>query len=122
MVDYLNKTLKEGFFPDTISSDLTRGGIAGIVKNLPHTLSKFINLGMDLGSVIACATTNPARLLGMEDNIGTLRKDAAADIAIFELESGAYEFEDAEGNLMQGEYRLAPRCTIQNGKTVWKHQ
>ncbi len=114
-------TINYGFLPDTISTDLTRGGMAGIVKDFPHILSKFLNLGMTLSSVIACATVNPARLLGMGDKIGSLRKGAIADIALFELKSGVFDFEDAEGNNLKGDISLMPRHTIRRGKTVWKH-
>ena len=110
----------EGFLPDTISTDLTRGGMAQIVKDFPHTLSKFLNLGMDLSDVIACATANPARLLGMADRIGTLQKGAVADIAVFALETGGFQFEDAEGNTLQGATRLAPQYTVRQGQRVWQ--
>ncbi len=112
--------LGEGFLPDTISSDLTRYGRAGVIKNFPNVLSKFLNLGMDLESVLACATTNPARLLGMEGKIGTLRKGAVADIAVLALEPGDFAFEDCDGNTMQGQYRLAPRYTIRQGRLTWQ--
>ncbi len=112
--------LGEGFLPDTISCDLTRPGRAGVAKNLPTCLSKFLNLGMDLTSVLACATTNPARILGMEGEIGTLRKGTVADIAVFALESGDFAFEDCDGNTIQGQFRLLPRYTIRQGKVTWK--
>ena len=112
--------INEGFLPDTISTDITRPGMTGVVKNLPHTLSKFLNLGMDLESVMACATTTPARLLGLEGVIGTLKKGATADIALFELETGDFEFVDAEGNVLPGKTRLDPRYTIRSGKITWR--
>ncbi|MBW2148616.1 MAG: amidohydrolase/deacetylase family metallohydrolase [Deltaproteobacteria bacterium] len=112
--------LGEGLLPDTISSDLTRYGREGVVKNLLHVLSKFLNLGMGLAPVLACATANPAHLLGMEGKIGTLRKGAVADIAVLALESGDFVFEDCDGNTMQGKYRLAPRYTIRQGKLTWQ--
>jgi dihydroorotase len=96
--------------------------MAGVVKNLPHTLSKFLNLGMDLGSVIACATANPARLLGLEGKIGTLHQGAVADVALFEVESGDFQFEDAQGKQLSGKLRLAPRGTIRAGKVSWTVQ
>ncbi|MBN1816764.1 MAG: amidohydrolase/deacetylase family metallohydrolase [Sedimentisphaerales bacterium] len=112
--------IERGFFPDTISTDLTRKNMAGAVKNLPHTLSKFLNLGMALGSVIACATHNPARILGMEGSIGTIKKGAIADIAMFQLESGNFMFKDSQGNDLAGEIRLAPVCTICKGAVTWQ--
>jgi len=110
-----------GFLPDTISTDLTRGGMVGIVKDFPHTLSKFLNLGMALSPVIACATANPARLLGMEGKIGTVQKGAFADIAVFDLKSGTFDFIDAERNTLKGDTCMLACHTIRRGKTVWQH-
>ncbi len=113
---------KQGFLPDTISTDLTRGGRDGIVKDLAHTLSKFLNLGLDINTVIACATSNPARLLGKTDEIGTLKKGAFADIAIFELASGAFEFQDSEEEVLKGTVHITSKQTIQNGRIVWQKE
>ena len=112
--------LDAGLLPDTISSDLTRQGRAGIAKDLPNCMSKFLALGMDLPSVLACATSKPAAILGMDDRIGVLKKGAVADIAIFELESGNFSFEDCDGNILDGKERLVPRCTIRGGKVTWE--
>jgi dihydroorotase len=114
------RALEEGFLPDTISSDLTRQGKAGVAKNLLHCLSKFVNLGMPLPSVLACATSNPARLLNLEGTVGTLREGACADIAVLSLESGDFVFEDCDGNRLTGQHRLSPRYTIRRGRLVWQ--
>ncbi|MGB9699540.1 MAG: amidohydrolase/deacetylase family metallohydrolase [Thermodesulfobacteriota bacterium] len=114
--------LQEGFLPDTISSDLTRLGKIGVVKNLLHCLTKFLNLGMDLASVLACATNHPARLLKLENMIGTLKKGAFADIAILALETGDFIYEDSDGHKMNGQYCLSPRYTISRGQVVWSHK
>jgi dihydroorotase len=109
----------EGFLPDTISSDLIRAGKAGTAKDLPNVLSKFLNLGMDLRSVLSCVTKNPARLLRKEGMIGTLRKGTVADIAIFLLESGDFTFEDVDGNTLRGQCRLVPKYTLRRGKLTY---
>ncbi len=114
--------LEEGFLPDTISSDLTRQGKAGVVKDLLHCLSKFLNLGMALPSVLACATSNPARLLNLGGGIGTLREGGCADIAVLSLESGEFVFEDCDGNTLRGQHRLSHRYTIRRGRLVWQHR
>ncbi|NWF56163.1 MAG: amidohydrolase/deacetylase family metallohydrolase [Syntrophaceae bacterium] len=116
------RALEEGFLPDTISSDLTRQGKAGVAKNLLHCLSKFLNLGMPLPSVLVCATGTPARLLNLGGVIGTLREGACADISVLSLESGQFVFEDCDGNVLQGEQRLSARYTIRRGRLVWQHR
>ena len=113
------RALDEGFLPDTISTDLTRKGKAGVSRNLPHCLSKFLTLGMDLPSILACATINPARIMKRENVIGTLREGACADIAVFSLETGEFVFEDCDGNTLKGQRSLTPRYTFRGGKLVW---
>jgi len=118
--DVARAAIGEGFLPDTISSDLNRGGRAGVAKNLPHVLSKFMNLGMNLSSVIACATTNPSRLLNSKEKLGTLQEGAIADIAAFQVEEGEFVFEDVDGNKLDGRRRLSARFTICKGQVAWQ--
>src|SRR5207247_177597 len=79
----------EGFYPDTISSDLTSGGAAGCVKDLPTTMGKFLSLGMPLPDVVRAVTANPAKAIGRAGRLGTLKPGAVADVGVFELGGGA---------------------------------
>jgi dihydroorotase len=114
------RALDEGFLPDTISSDLTRQGKAGVVKNLLHCLSKFLALGMDLPSILACVTINPARIMKMDSLIGTLQKGAFADLAVLSLEAGEFDLEDCDGQTIRGQKRILCHRTIRRGKLVWQ--
>lgn len=111
--------IAQGFFPDTISSDLTSGGAAGVVKDLPTTLSKFLSLGMPLEDVVRAATAAPARVLGREGELGTLKPGAIADAAVFGLEEGDFEFRDTDGNTLRGRHRLTPYLTLKAGEVWW---
>src|SRR3989304_597596 len=102
------------------SPALTSRGAARIVKDLPTTLSKFLNLGMPLEEVVRAATATPARAIGREGELGTLRPGAAADVAVFDLEEGAFDFEDADGHTLAGRRRLAPYLTIKDGQVWWR--
>ncbi len=118
--DVARAAIEQGFFPDTISSDLTLGGARGVVKDLPHTLSKFLNLGMPLEEVVRAATATPARIIGRAGELGTLKPGAVADVAVFDLEQGAFEFEDADRNTLKGDRRLRPFLTIKDGHVWWR--
>ncbi len=59
--------------------------ILGPLFDLPTCLSKFMALGMSFPEVIEAATSRPAALLGMQNEVGTLRPGAYADIALFEI-------------------------------------
>lgn len=115
----VRKAFEQGFYPDTISSDLTRPGRAGVVKDLPTTLSKFLSLGMALADVVRAATAAPARAIGRSGELGTLAVGAAADAAVFTVEEGRFAYQDADGNSMDGDKRWAPRLTVRAGR-VWK--
>src|SRR5712691_4968309 len=117
--DVARAALGSGFYPDTISSDLTSAGRAGCVKDLPTTLSKFLNLGMSLEAVIRAATATPAEVVGRAGEIGTLKPGAVADVAVFDLEGGRFDFEDADRQHLTGPKRLAPVMTIKDGEVWW---
>src|SRR3954452_19454609 len=59
--------------PDVISTDLHQLSINGPAYDLPTCLSKFLHLGMSLPEVIRAATSRPAGILGLGEEIGTLR-------------------------------------------------
>jgi len=110
----------EGFYPDTISSDLTTGGAAGCVKDLPTTMGKFLSLGMPLADVVRAVTAAPAKVIGRAGALGTLRPGAVADVAVFELEDGAFDYEDAHGQHITGHQRFVPRLTLRAGEVWWR--
>jgi dihydroorotase len=110
----------EGFYPDTISSDLTSGGAAGCVKDLPTTMGKFLSLGMPLPDVVRAVTSNPAKAIGRDGRLGTLKPGAVADIAVFELEEGAFDYEDAHGQHITGRHRFVPTLTLRAGEIWWR--
>ena len=116
----VRKAFTEGFYPDTISSDLTRPGRAGVVKDLPTTLSKFLNLGMPFADVVRAATAAPARAIGRSGDLGTLAVGAPGDAAVFVIESGRFPYEDADGNAMEGATRWTPRLTVRAGRVWWR--
>ena len=66
--------------------------------------------------VVEKVTVAPARAMGMLGEIGTLQPGSWADVAIFSLEAGAFEFADARGETRTGERRLVPEVTLRAGK------
>lgn len=106
--------LADGLKPDVISSDIHQMAIQGPMFDLPTTLSKFLNLGMSLEEVIACATVNAARAVGL-DGAGTLAPGSPADIAIFTLEEGDYWFYDIGMNERTGDRMLVNSLTMIDG-------
>ncbi|MBI2192778.1 MAG: amidohydrolase/deacetylase family metallohydrolase [Planctomycetes bacterium] len=107
--------MRQGVLPGTISSDLHRYNVNGPVFDLATTVSKFLLLGMPLEQAIERVTSAPAAVMGMAGLVGTLRVGAAADLALFELQEGRFEFVDTFNETRVGERRMVPKMTIRNG-------
>jgi len=116
--DIVDRVMKEGFWPDTFSTDWTAEGRASQVIDFPNVISKFLDTGMTLEQVIARATLNPSRIFDVFRDRGTLNVGAPADIAILELRSGTFEFVDNFTNTRTGRQRLFPSATVLAGKRV----
>jgi dihydroorotase len=108
--------LDQGLLPGTISSDIHVWNIAGPVFDLATTASKFLHLGMSLPDVIRRVTSTPAACIGLEGEIGTLRPGALADVSLFRLSHGEFQFMDSEGATEIGGQRLEPVAVIRAGK------
>ena len=108
--------MRQGLRPGTISSDLHHYNLHGPVYDLATTLSKFMHLGWSLEEAVERATAAPARAMGMLGEIGTLAVGACADVAVFNVEEGAFDFFDAIGEKRIGERRLVPVVTVRAGE------
>ena len=118
--DMVERAMKQGFWPDTFSTDWSTASKTTGVVDFPNVMSKFFMYGMTLSQVIACATVNAARVFPCFDDRGTLNVGAPADVAIMELLSGEFEFVDNYKGKVTGKQRLFPIATVLNGKRVAK--
>lgn len=109
------RALSHGILPSTISSDLHYYNVDGPVFDLATTASKFLALGLSLDDVIERITTIPARVIGLEDEIGTLARGAWGDAVIFNLEQGETPLVDSSGVSRMGSRRLVPQQVIRQG-------
>jgi dihydroorotase len=110
--------MRQGFAPDSISTDLHIGSMNAGMKDMLNVVSKFLNMGMTLDDCIAKSTWNPARQIKRED-LGHLSVGAIADITVIRLEKGDFGFVDVLGARMKGNQRLAAELTLRDGKVVW---
>jgi dihydroorotase len=112
----VEKATKQGFWPDTFSTDWnTQSRTTGVV-DFPNVMSKFFMFGMPLMQMIACATVNAARAFPAFDDRGTLNVGAPADVALLELREGAFEFVDNYKGTRSGKQRLFPIASVLAGK------
>jgi dihydroorotase len=112
------RAIQQGFLPDTISSDLTAPGRTDRVFDFPTVISKFLLLGLSLNQVIAAATANAARAIAPFRGLGTLRAGAVADVAIFEMLDGEFEFVDNVHAKRVGRQKLAPIGVLAAGTPI----
>jgi dihydroorotase len=116
---HIEKALDQGFLPDTISTDLTfTSATQGPVFDLPTTMSKLLHFGLPLDEIVRRSTATPAKILGYEGTVGTLKPGANADIAVFELHDGNFPLRDSDGNTVTAKRRLVAQVTIKDGR-VW---
>ncbi len=116
--DVAQSGLRQGFPPDTISTDLTAAGRTDQVIDLPNVVSKFLWMGMPLNQAIACVTSNAARSFRAFHAFGSLRPGAAADVTVLELAQGNFSFVDNYKNVRIGTQRLLTRAVIVGGRKV----
>lgn len=110
--------LEQGVAPGTISSDLHTYNLHGPVFDLVTTMDKFLHIGMELYEVVRRVTSTPAEVLGMPEEIGTLKPGANADIVVLDLQEGEFELTDTFGITETGHYHLEPCYIFRGGRQV----
>jgi dihydroorotase len=110
--------MKQGFTPDSISTDLHAGSMNAGMKDMLNVMDKFLALGQSLKDVIAESTWNPAREIKHEE-LGNLSVGAPADVAILRLENGQFGLTDMYGARMSTKQKLVAEVTIRDGKVVY---
>jgi dihydroorotase len=111
--------MKQGFPPDTISTDLHSSSIMLQQADMPNCMSKLMNLGMTLQDAIARSTAAPAKAINRFPALGTLGEGREADIAVLQLKTGTFAFKDAWAMKMLGTRKLEAVLTIRGGKIVY---
>ncbi|MFC7622259.1 amidohydrolase/deacetylase family metallohydrolase [Microlunatus sp. GCM10028923] len=109
--------VRDGFVPDSISTDLHTGNLNGPVIDLQTAMNKILNLGVPLADVIARVTVAPAREMHRPE-LGTLAPGAEADVAVFALDRGDFGYLDSGRVRLAGDRRLRCRLTLRAGEVV----
>ena len=114
--DTVEMIMKQGFLPDTISTDWNVNSPTTGVIDLPNCMSKLLNYGMSVSQAVACATINASRTFAVFKNRGTLKVGAPADIALLDLREGKFEYFDNFNNKITGSQRFFPAGSVLEGK------
>jgi dihydroorotase len=110
--------IAQGFYPDSISTDLHAGSMNAAMMDMPTTMSKCLVLGMPLKEVIRASTWTPAQMIRREE-LGHLSPGAVADLAAFRLMEGDFIYTDAAGGSVRGKQRLFCELTLRRGRIAW---
>jgi dihydroorotase len=110
--------IAQGFYPDSISTDLHTGSMNGTMMDMQTLMSKFLALGMPLDAVVKASTWNPAQQIHREE-LGHLSVGAVADVAVFRLLEGEFGFRDASNGKIEGRQRLFCELTLKDGSVAW---
>jgi dihydroorotase len=126
--------LDAGIVPDTLGADMhghnTRAAprekpdigagenhlFAGQTRfSLVSAMTSMLALGLPLERVIPMVTTNAARMLGMQEELGHLRVGGIADVSVLSDERGRWTLHDNEGTKVRTDRLLEPLFCLRAG-------
>ena len=108
--------VKQGFIPDSMSTDLHTGDYT--VLSMTEVMSKFLAMGVPLQDIIRRSTVAPAQEIHRPE-LGTLSVGKDADIAVLQLELGHFSYIDDGFARMDGSVKLIARMTIRAGRILY---
>jgi dihydroorotase len=110
--------IREGFLPDSISTDLHIGSMNAGMKDMLNVMSKFLALGLSVDDVIVRSNWNPAREIHHPE-LGNLSVGSPGDVVALRVEHGNFGFTDMYGARMNGNRKFVCELTIRDGKIVY---
>jgi dihydroorotase len=131
------KALDAGIVPDTLGADMhgyntyvppppgtpaehaddEAHPFAGQAKfSLTQAMSSMLALGLTLEQVVPMVTVNAAKMIGKEDEIGSLKPGVVADVSVLSDQRGKFLLRDNEKNEVVAERLLQPLFCLREGK------
>jgi len=107
--------LANGFYPDTISSDVHALCIDGPAFDQVTTMSKFLCLGVPLREVIKQSTLNAAFALKRPE-LGSLKAGSVGDATILSVKEGKFDYVDVVGEHLAGDRKLCSEGVVIAGQ------
>jgi dihydroorotase len=117
----LRKAIADGFVPDIISSDVFRG--SAFVKpgfSLTHAMCVALAAGMEIKDILRAVCATPARVLGLEREVGKLETGRIADLTILDLAEKPVRFFDRFGETVVSDKIFVPLLTMRSGYLVFR--
>jgi len=116
--EILERAMAQGLMPGNLSTDLHTHCVQGPVYDFPTLMSKFLALGFPLFEVVRLSAQTAAEWIGLKDEVGTLKKGARGDVAVFRMKEGRFSFEDCMGARRAGSRMLEAAHVVLGGRLV----
>ena len=110
--------LANGFYPDTISSDIHILCINGPAFDQVTTMSKFLCMGMPFPDVVAASTVNAAMALRRPE-LGSLKPGSVGDATLISIGEGRFDYVDVVGEHLTGDRKIVSEGVVIGGR--WWH-
>lgn len=111
-------SIEQGFYPDSISTDLHTLSMNAEMMDMTTVMSKFLAMGMPLEEIVRESTINPATEIDHSE-LGHLTVGAVADVAVLDVQQGNFGYIDVAGGRLRGKERLICEMTLKDGRVVW---
>lgn len=86
--------------------------------SLASAMTALLACGLRLEQVVPMVTSNAARMVGLEGEIGTLRPGGVADVTVLDDQPGRWALRDNEGTRVVAERLLRPVFCLRAGRRV----
>ena len=110
--------MKDGFQPDSISTDLHISSMNAGMKDILNVADKMLTMGQSIPQVFEEMTAAPAHEI-RHDELGNLSVGAPADVAVFSVERGRFGFVDMYNRRKEGDRKLICQLTVRAGRVVY---
>ena len=111
------RPFKQGFVPDSISTDLHTGSMNAGMKDMTNVMSKILNRTSRSPTSSGCPPESGDEIKRPE--LGHLSVGAGADVAVLRVDEGKFGFLDAAGARADGTKMIVCELTLLNGNVVW---
>jgi dihydroorotase len=126
------KVIAAGLRPTTLGADMhgynvrvpgvgdaaerAENPFAGVAPfNLTHAMTELLTLGVTLPEIVAMVTSHPAKMLKLEDSLGSLQVGREADISVLEMRRGRFELRDNSGVVVVVDQMITPDFALRAG-------
>jgi dihydroorotase len=133
--DMARRALAAGIVPHTLGADMhgynvrvaesdgddttRRNPFFGVAPFcLTHAMTELLALGMKLPDIVKTVTSNAARLLRLQNEIGTLAPGMVADVAVLDLLPGRWQLSDNSGEVVEAQQMIAPAFSLRAGERI----